>query len=257
MKHKSMCDKTTKIKDVRIAQLEAALFQALKKEDAPIKKSSRPPTQIHSQRISVESNKENISTYSNLQMQNVRLEDFLRKKSPSNPNTTKTNAKPLRPQSSNGISSSKVLLPSKIEFSDKLSTACLSQRPGTSYSTTTTEENVGSKAKFKSNSIFGENLSEMFKKKKNEASVIVFEKKPSGSLTKQLSIQTHKFDYPTNILNPESPKFGASIAMSRSVEKRSEIENILLKLLEEHKETKPVTDTFLNKLNFIEKAIKR
>jgi hypothetical protein len=258
MKHRSMCEKTLKIKDVRIEQLETAIFEALKKEGAPIKKFSKTPTQFQSQRISLESNKENISVFGNLHAQNVRLEDFLRKKSPSNPITNNTCQKPLRPQSSNGTASMKVLMPSKIEFSDKLTAVSLSQRPGTSHSHTTVES-IGSKAKLKSNTIFGDNLREMFGKKKNATSLMVFDKKPSVSLSKQLSIHNRKFECPTSGFKPESPKFGTSTIVSKSEVKRSEIENILFKLLEEHKETSraPTTDNFLNKLSFIDKAIKR
>lgn len=251
-----MCDNAMKIKDIRIAQLEAALFQALKKQEVPVKDSSKPKTQVHSQRISVESNKENITNYINNQQSNVRLEDFLRKKSPSNPVNTKSSVKPVRPESSKGSSSSRILTPANIEFNNKLITSTLSQRPATSAGYPKGEIE-SSKTRFKTQSIFGENLSEMFRKKKNASSVHAVEKKAIGNLTKQLTINTPKFDYPLTMLKPESPNNFERVHSARSVEKRAEIEDILLKLLEKHKETSIVENNFLNKLNFIEKAIKR
>lgn len=248
-----MCDKAIKNKDMRIAHLEAALLQARKKEESLDRNPSKSKTQVQSQRISVESNKENITCILNPQYQNVRLEDFLRKKGPSNPLSAKQDTNPNRFEAPQGTSSTKVLLPSNIEFNNKLKTAVLSQRPATSSGYPSEEGNTA-KPKFKSNSIFGENLSEMFRKKKNASSVMALDKKPPGNLTKQLSINTPKFDYPLSILKPESPHH---LGRPQSVEKRTEIEGILLKLLEEHKETKSGGNNFLNKLNFIERAIKR
>lgn len=251
-----MCDKAIKAKDARIAQLEAALTQALMKAEASVKQPSKPKTQIHSQRVSVESNKENLGSLANGQPQNVRLEDFLRKKSPSNPVNGKPASAAAKQEGNFGTASARVLVPAQIEFNHKLVTSTMGQRPATSAGYSRAEAEV-SKSRFKTQSIFGDNLSEMFRKKKNASSVLAKEKQSIGSISKQLSINTPKFDFPASVLRPESPVGGEGVRTSKSVEKRTEIEGILLRLLEEHKETSPAQDNFLNKLNFIERAIKR
>lgn len=251
-----MCDKSMKVKDGRISLLEAALSKALKKEEVQTKVQITSKTPAHSQRISVESNKENIAGMGNCSQPQVKLEDFLRKKSPSNPVSSKVDSRlPLSEAIDHG-SSTKVLRPSNIEFSNKLATS-LSQRQASSGGYPT-DENLSSKQKFKSASIFGENLTEMFRKKKNASSIMVMEKKIGNNLTKQLSIKTPRYDNPVAIFKSESPHhLVGGVKAGKSVEKRSEIENILIKLLEEHKESNPAEDNFLNKLHFIEKAIKR
>lgn len=251
-----MCDKTIKAKDLQIARLEAALFEALKKNDAPVKDLSKSRTVVHSQRISVESNKENLMGLSNNQPQNLKLEDFLRKKSPSNPVTNKNQPKPVKPEQNKASSSARVLMPSHIEFNNKLVTTTMNQRPATSAGYPK-ESSEGAKGSYKTQAVCAENLSEMFRKKKNASSVLAGDKKAICRLSNQLTIATPKFDFPLPLEKKESPNNIDRQPSARSIEKKSEIEHILLDLLEEHKETNSESHNLLNKLNFIDRAIKR
>lgn len=159
--------------------------------------------------------------------------DFLRKKNPSNPMSINFQ-KPFESTNRDTlVIASSRLLGQSISDTDTIN------RPSTAAGPRKTRESEYLSNMLKSNKALGADFCEMFKKKKANANIIM-----SGSRSPT------SYEYPTSILDSRM-RLNSSYG-----ERRSEIEHILLNLLEEHKEVKNSDNKLCNKVEFIERAIK-
>lgn len=160
--------------------------------------------------------------------------DFLRKKSPSNP--LSINFQKLAPKIQNDIP---VILSSRF-LGQSIGESVTVERPSTAAGPKHRRESEFLADMLKKNKALGVDLGEMFKKKKTN-----FDLLRSGARSPT------SYDYPSRIFDTREKRLDSS-----NGGKKSEIENILINLLEEHREVRHTDNKLSNKVAFIEKAIK-
>lgn len=184
--------------------------------------------------VSTEADKENIGP--NRKHESSSVGDVFKKKTPSNPINInfQKDLGIIKREIPVCIASSRILCQTSYENKPH-------ERPSTAAGPKLKKDSEFISSLMKNNKKLGADLTEMFKKKKTH------------NLTSALSgAKSPPLNYPSTLilekcLNSAKPKS----------DKKSEIENILLRLLEEHKTTASSESKIFNKLAFIEKAIKR